>query len=90
MNGSLARGEMLYSQIVAAADSEDWVERLLYLDSKTYLPGDILTKVDRMSMANSLEARAPLPTTLSPTDEELRILREEVDPFGYIIGRCAK
>ncbi|HYP53829.1 MAG TPA: asparagine synthase C-terminal domain-containing protein, partial [Pyrinomonadaceae bacterium] len=33
---------------------------LLYLDSKTYLPGDILVKVDRMSMAASLETRAPL------------------------------
>ncbi|MDP5029570.1 asparagine synthase (glutamine-hydrolyzing), partial [Paraglaciecola sp.] len=42
------------------ADSDNHLSKVLYTDFKTYLPGDILVKVDRMTMACSLEARAPL------------------------------
>jgi asparagine synthase (glutamine-hydrolysing) len=42
------------------APAEDSLSRLMYLDTKTYLTADVLAKVDRMSMANSLEVRSPL------------------------------
>ena len=42
------------------ADTPDFLSRMQYLDIKTYLADDICVKVDRASMAVSLEVRAPL------------------------------
>jgi asparagine synthase (glutamine-hydrolysing) len=54
------RADEAFAEAIEASDAESSVERLMDLDVQTYLPGDLLVKVDIASMAHSLEVRSPL------------------------------
>jgi asparagine synthase (glutamine-hydrolysing) len=54
------RAEDRYVQAMRYAPARGALDRAQYADIKIWLPGDILTKVDRTSMAVSLEVREPL------------------------------
>ena len=79
---------------MAVAPTDDPLSLVQYLDMKTYLVGDILTKVDRASMAHALEVREPLLdhelmgwVSGLPTDLKLRgtegkyLLKKAMEPY---------
>jgi asparagine synthase (glutamine-hydrolysing) len=62
MRGSIAgyRAEDYMERLMSSAPAQSGLDQAQYADMKMWLPGDILTKVDRTSMAVGLEAREPL------------------------------
>jgi len=57
---TLASAEGIFAEHLANVDSGVALNRMLYVDTKLWLPDDLLARGDKMSMAASLEARVPL------------------------------
>ena len=74
----------LYRDHFRRSGTDDPLSRMLYADTRFYLPADMLTKVDRMSMANALEARSPF------LDHELMELAARIPSNVKFKGRTKK
>ncbi len=74
----------LYREHFDRSGTDDPLSRMLYADTRFYLPADMLTKVDRMSMAHALEARGPF------LDHELMELAARIPSGIKFKGRHQK
>jgi asparagine synthase (glutamine-hydrolysing) len=81
VNGS-NRSAIIQRHLAAVGDCH-WLHQAMYLDLKIYLPA-LLTYMDKMSMAHSIEARVPL------LDELVVDVMSRVSPRGKVVGTRTK
>jgi asparagine synthase (glutamine-hydrolysing) len=74
----------LLEETYQRARARSRVDRTLYTDVHNYLPGALLTKVDRTTMAHSLEARSPF------LDQEVMELAARLPVMWKVKGTCTK
>jgi asparagine synthase (glutamine-hydrolysing) len=59
-NTSVLSSTAFVERLAQNVGDQPLLNKMLYVDTKTWLPGDLLIKADKMTMANSLELRVPL------------------------------
>jgi asparagine synthase (glutamine-hydrolysing) len=70
--------------LFARADGTELLNQMLYVDTKTWLPDDLLVKADKITMANSLELRVPF------LDHKVLELAATLPPAFKVYGRQTK
>ncbi|MBI3158245.1 MAG: asparagine synthase (glutamine-hydrolyzing) [Chloroflexi bacterium] len=80
----MRRAERLQADAWQNAPAHRYLDRTLYADNATYLPGDLLVKADRMTMAASLEGRSPF------LDHELAAWAARLPQKYKLRGRTGK
>jgi asparagine synthase (glutamine-hydrolysing) len=78
------RADAAFAELMEGSDADTRAESLVDLDVQTYLPGDLLVKVDIASMAHSLEVRSPL------LDQELMELAAGLPASAKLKGSTGK
>jgi asparagine synthase (glutamine-hydrolysing) len=76
--------QLVFAKALATTDAVDSLSRMLYVDTKLWLPDDLLARGDKMSMAVSLEARVPL------LDHELASFAASLPPGMKLRGLTRK
>jgi len=74
----------IFADLFEKCNAKDALNRLLYIDSKVFLPDDLFVKNDRMSMAHSLETRVPM------TDPDLLDFASTIPPEMKLKGLRTK